>query len=204
MDNYYHDDQVIEGFRDYRADTSRPPSSSELYYIVFRVKTGNAVWYHHTVQAFDYDLHSHILSLKCVLLAGLNRAKAEISCVFVRSFIPHDSTFLLPADQQLLITKRSAIFEKAAPLSDVPKLFTVVGIAGGNSIILTDVESNDALDANMEAANLIAERFNQNLDPIETMAVSPVIPGIIRMFEAKVPQLRAHLNSSTDDRHIAG
>ena len=83
MDNFYHDDQVMKGFCDFRSDISQPPSLNTIFYIVLRVKTGNAVWYHHTAMAIDGDLYSHIESLKCVLRASLNRPKAEIACVFV-------------------------------------------------------------------------------------------------------------------------
>jgi hypothetical protein len=204
MDNFYHDDQVIQGFRDFRSDGSQPPALSKMIYIALRVKTGNAVWYHHTAMAIDCDLYSHVESLKCVLRASLNRPNAEIACVFVRSFITQDASFQASADQVNIINEMNARIENGAIFCDHVKKILVFGFIGKDRIILLDVAANDAMDANEDAIKMCAEQFKEQLNTIELMAVSPAIPGIIKLFEKRAPQLLAHVNSPCSvGRHIS-
>ena len=205
MNNYYHDDHVVDGYRDFRSDHSQPPDLSKIYYIVFRVKTGNATWYHHTAQTVDGDLHSHILSLKCVLLASLNRSKATISCVLIRSLIPIDSSMIANADKQILVKERNAILGTATILSDEPTRFTVIGLVGSDKVVLFDIHGDDALAVNVEARKLCADKYREDFYLIEIMAVSPAMPSIFKMFQTRKPLLLAHVNTSfATDRHVAG
>lgn len=196
MDNFYHDDQVMKGFCDFRSDISQPPSLNTIFYIVLRVKTGNAVWYHHTAMAIDGDLYSHIESLKCVLRASLNRPKAEIACVFVRSFITQDSSFMSSADHQGIIKQMKDMVDNGAIFCDEVKQILVLGFVGNDKIILFNVTAKDAMDAIQDVIKSCAEQFQENLNPFDIMAVSPAVPGIINLFEKRAPQLLAHVNST--------
>ena len=190
MDNYYHDDQVIRGFCDYRSDISQPPGLSNIIYIVLRVKTGNAVWYHHTAMAIDCDLFSHVESSKCILRASLNRPNAEIACVFVRSFITQDATIQASADKLPIAKEMNARIEKGAIFCDEVKQILVVGFIGEDQITLLDVAAKDAMDANNDAIKMCAEQFKKELHTIEIMAVLLPFPASSNYLK------KEHLNCS--------
>ena len=206
MNDYYHDDQIIDGFRDYRNDNSQPPALSKMYYIVFRIKTGNSVWYHHTAMAVDDDLSSHVESMKCILRASLNRPKAEISCVFVRSLVTQDSSVLNSSDKQHLVGALNAKLADGNLFDDAVEQFLVFGFDGNNTdIVSLNIPSEDAMEAGSDAIHLFADQWKIDLQPFDIIAVSPAIPSIVSLFDKKVHQLLEHVNSSfATDRHITG
>jgi len=197
MDNYYHDDQIIKGFRDYRKDNSRPPSLHKTYYVVLRVKVGNAVWYHHTVLAIDESLHNHLESMKDALRASLNRPQAKISCVFVRNLITQEPS-VLSAEVKLHSTNDlNAKLLNGVIFGDVAEQFLVFGFDwSDDSIVCVTVPSDDALDAGNEAIHAFKAQMKIDLHPYDIIAVSPAIPEIISLFEKRAPQLLEHVRSS--------
>jgi hypothetical protein len=195
MDDFYHDDKAIEGFRDFRDDVSRPPSLREMYYIVLRLKIGNSVWYHHAAMAIDDGLHSHIEATKCILRASLNRPNAEINCVFVRCFIMRDLSVMTPADHQRTINEMNARIADCAIFCDEVKKVLVLGFVGTDQVILLDIADNDAMSANGMGIQKCAEEYQKVLHPIDIVAASPAIPGIVALFEKRAPQLLALVNS---------
>lgn len=195
MDNFYHDNQVARGFCDFRDDVSRPPSLINIYYVVLRVKVGNSVWYHHTAMAIDGELPSHIESMKCVVRASLNRRNVELTCVFVRNFITVDTSILDSAARHGITKEMNNRIANGAIFSDTVERFIVFGFVGEDKIILLEVSANDALDASKEAIKMCAEQLQEELHPIDIIAVSPVIPGIINLFENSAPQLLTLVNS---------
>lgn len=194
MDGFYHDNQVARGFCDFRDDVSRPPGLINIYYVVLRVKVGNSVWYHHTAMAIDDDLSSHIESMKCVVRASLNRRNAELACVFIRNFITEDPFFLDHAAWHGITKEMNARIANGAIFSDKVERFLVFGFVGKDQIILLEVPAKDALDASMGAIKKCAEKLQEKLLPLDIMAVSPVIPGIINLFENSAPQLLTLVN----------
>jgi len=196
MSNFYHDDQIMQGFRDFRSDVSKPPRLNSIFHIALRVKTGNATWYHHTAMAIDGNLFSHVESLKWMLRCSLNRPKAEISCVYVSSFIRLDPSFMITDNQQNLLKTMNDRIEKGAIFSDEVKQIMVLGYLGKENMILLDAATHDAMEAIKAAINKCIEQYKETLLPINIMAVSPAMPGIINIFEQRAPQLIAHVNST--------
>jgi hypothetical protein len=191
MDNFYHDDQVTEGFRDFRKNVSRPPGLINLYYVVLRVKIGHAVWYHHTAMAIDGDLPCHIEAIKSVVRVSLNWRKAELACVFVRNFITRDPSALDAAVQRRITEELNARISNGAIFCDKVERFLVFGFFDKNRIILLEAPARDAMEASKAAVKMCDEQSMGALLPIDIMAVSPVIPGIIDRFEKSAPQLLA-------------
>ena len=195
MDNFYHDDQVAHGFCDFRNDISRPPNLTNIYYVVLRVKVGNSVWYHHTAMAIDGELPCHIEAMKSVVRVSLNWRKAELTCVFVRNFLMENS-YVLDAATRCDITKElNARIAKGAIFSDTVERFLVFGFVGKDQIILLDVPAKDALDASKKAIKKCDEKLKEVLLPLDVMAVSPVIPGILNLFKKSAPQLLTLVNT---------
>jgi hypothetical protein len=205
MKNYYHDDQLVEGYRDFRNDLSQPPDPYNIYYVVFRIQTGNAIWYHHTAMTIDGDLYSHVLSAKCVLLAQLNRGEAIVTCVLIRSLIHLNESIITDKNRQHLVKQRNAILNTATKLSDEPIRFSVIGFIGRDKAVLFEILGDDALAVNIEASQSCQDKYEENFYPIEIMAVSPVMFSIAKMFQTRKPILLAHANSSfSKDRQITG
>jgi hypothetical protein len=200
MDNFHHDDQVDRGFCDFRKDISRPTSLLDLYYVVLRVKAGNSVWYHHTAMAIDGDLPCHIEALKSVVRVTLDWSKVVLTCVFIRNFITQDS-FVMDRAVQLGIAKElNTRISNGAIFCDKVERFLVFGFAGKDRIALVEVAAREALDASTEAIKMYVEQMKEELMPIDIIAVSPVIPGIIKLFEKSAPQLLALINTQCKAR----
>ena len=195
MDNFYHDDQVAHGFCDFRDDVSHPPDLINIYYVVLRVKIGNSVWYHHTAMAIDGELPCHIESMKSVVRVSLNWRKAELACVFVRNFIMEDPSALDASNQRRITKELNARIANGAIFSDAVERFLVFGFVGKDQIVLLEVPAKDALDASKEAIKMCDEQLKEVLLPLDIMAVSPVIPGIINLFENSAPQLLTLVNT---------
>ena len=191
MGNFYHDDQVDRGFCDFRNDQSRPITLNKLYYVVLRVKVGHSVWYHHTAMAIDGDLPYHIDALKFVVRLDLKWRKADLTCVFARNFITQDTAVLNSTVQLGIIKELNARIAKGAMFSDKVERFLVTGFAGRDKISLLEVSASDAMDAVKEAVNVCSEQLNDAFQPMDVIAVSPVMPEILAKFEQCAPQLLA-------------
>ena len=198
MGDFYHDNQVEGRFCDYRNDISRPPELINIYYVVLRVKAGNSVWYHHTAMAIDGGLSSHIEAMKSVVRVTLNWRKVELTCVFVRSFITQDSSVQDSAARHGITKEMDTRITNGAIFSDTVERFLVFGFVGEDKIILLEVAANDALDASIEATKMCAEQLKEVLHPIDIIAVSPAIPGIIGQFEDSAPRLLTLVNTPCD------
>lgn len=195
MDNFYHDNQVAREFCDFRCDVSRPPALTDIYYVVLRVNVGNAVWYHHTAMAIDGELSAHIAAIKSVVRARLNRRNAELTCVFIRNFITQAPSILDYAVRHDITREINARLADGAIFSDTVERFLVFGFVGEDKIILLEVEAINALVASLKANKMCAEQLKGELQPIDIIAVSPVIPGIINLFENSAPQLLTLVNT---------
>jgi len=196
MDNFYHDNQVERGFRDFRCDVSCPPALIDIYYVVLRIKVGNAVWYHHTAMAIDGELSAHIAAMKSVVRVSLNRRDAELTCVFIRNFITQSPPILDHAARHGISNEISARIAEGAIFSDAVERFLVFGIVGRDRIILLGVAANNALIASLKAREMCADQLKEELQPIDIIAVSPATPGIIGQFGNSVQQLLARTNTS--------
>jgi len=189
MANFYHENQVPRGLRDYRDDVSRPIRLNNIYYVVLRVKSGNAVWYHHAAIAIDGGLPNHIESLKDVVRVSINWRKAEMTCVFVRCLVWESLFIMDQAARQKITGERNDRISKGALFCDEVERFLVIGFIGKSKITLIDAAAKNAMGACEEAIKLCAEQMKEDLIPAEAMAVSPAIPRILSIYEESVPHL---------------
>lgn len=193
---FYHDTKLASqgAFTDLRKDRAATIEISNLFYLVFKVKIGNASWYHHEVCVFDFNLREAIIDMGN-RLRDLVSARAQVTLVFLRGLIMEDNNVIDAMFSYNMHREYREALASGNLLSDETTSYLTFGYVGENSLTMIPLEADDGLDACSKANGLCREQLNKGFSVIQVCAISPAIEEIDEHYEAQMPHILGLLSA---------
>lgn len=192
----YHDVQTAHLF-DSRRTPRKDVMDEEIYYVVHRVKVGNAMWYHHGIMLADglEMACSGLLQLQEHILSDVGSA-VVMRPIFLRN--------LMAADPQVLDeTASNDIAEQieSACATGLEDKFVVFGLVGTDKLTLMNVRADDAFAAAALVADTIFKQTNKTFLPIDISIGHPVVEELDRHFVKAASDIQIMLGVSPISMH---
>jgi len=187
----YHEDHTQQVF-DARNQPYPDVVASCVYYLVYRVRIGNATWFHHALLLAD-DIDEFLAgssNLQAQIRDSLHKA-AIISLMFVRSLHSEDKVIIESALSQEIYKDIADCLSSGRETNDNFMVFGLIGDdQSGFRMALMNLARTDAWSAIKSVHTHVRNNMREPFTPLDVCLVHPVTHEFLAHYEAKASLIR--------------
>lgn len=190
MSMFYHCDHTRQMI-DARNAPSPDIDTSSVFYLAYRVKIGNAIWYHHAILLAD-NVGQFLAGARNLQdeIRNSVHPSAMVSLLFVRSLFTEDALIIESAFGQNIFKDITAHLATGRETHDDFMVFGLIG-QGEYRMTLMNLTETDACSAIASVHAHIRKIMNEPFAPLDVCLIHPVAHEFLAQYQATAGRIMA-------------
>jgi len=200
MNKFYHDDHTQQIF-DARNEPCSDILASSAFYLVYQVKIGHAIWYHHTWLLAD-DIGEFLTGSNNLQIQIRDRIhpSALVSLLFVRNQYAEDDKIVVSAFGQNIYKDIANHLASGRETNDE---FLVFGLIGDEQSLyrmtLMSVNKTDASSAIERVNAHVLNNMHEPFSPLNVCLIHPVTQEFVTRYQSTSSRIRTMIGQPYEE-----